>query len=203
MKLHASPEEMEQLSQRLLSFFGDFGILKRLDEQLAMSGVKASKVIYFSELTGAPDSLAEQEPDYWDYYTDIRCALPRDTRLYRTLCHLGLSRWTIRWICAAQALMLLRFDPTKPPSFLRSANPTPLLTPAPRIERRKYLLDKTKGEKQDRFAHNLKVANRSFFVVEPLSRGLREPQGERSVPLGGSKGALPPSPGVQGPGGPW
>ena len=36
MKLHASPEEMEQLSQRLLSFLGDFGILKRLDEQLAM-----------------------------------------------------------------------------------------------------------------------------------------------------------------------
>ena len=91
MKLHASPEEMEQLSQRLLSFFGDFGILKRLDEQLAIERRESGKVIYFSELTGASDSLAEQEPGYWDYYTDIRCALPRDTRLYRTLCHLGLS----------------------------------------------------------------------------------------------------------------
>ena len=45
------------------------------------------------------------------------------------------------------------------------------ITPAPRIERRKYLLDKTKGEKQDRFAHNLKVANRSIFVAQTLSRG--------------------------------
>lgn len=54
MKLHASPEEMEQLSQRLLSFFGDFGILKRLDEQLQMERREGGKVIYFSELTGAP-----------------------------------------------------------------------------------------------------------------------------------------------------
>ena len=49
MKLHASPEEMEQLSQRLLSFLGDFGILKRLDEQLAMERREGGKVIYFSE----------------------------------------------------------------------------------------------------------------------------------------------------------
>lgn len=111
MKLHASPEEMEQLSQRLLSFFGDFGILKRLDEQLAIERREGGKVIYFSELTGAPDSLAEQEPDYWDYYTDIRCALPRDTRLYRTLCHLGLSRLDDQVELCCTALMLLRFEP--------------------------------------------------------------------------------------------
>ena len=45
MKLHASPEEMEQLSQRLLYFFGDFGILKRLDEQLAIERREGSKVL--------------------------------------------------------------------------------------------------------------------------------------------------------------
>ena len=111
MKLHASPEEMEQLSQRLLSFFGDFGILKRLDEQLAIERREGGKVIYFSELTGASDSLAEQEPDYWDYYTDIRCALPRDTRLYRMLCHLGLSRLDDQVDLCCTALMLLRFEP--------------------------------------------------------------------------------------------
>ena len=111
MKLHASPEEMEQLSQRLLSFFGDFGILKRLDEQLAIERSEGGKVIYFSELTGAPDSLAEQEPDYWDYYTDIRCALTRDTRLYLDLRQLGLCQLDEQVELCCAALMLLRFEP--------------------------------------------------------------------------------------------
>ena len=127
MKLHASPEEMEQLSQRLLSFFGDFGILKRLDEQLQMERREGGKVIYFSELTGAPDSLAEQEPDYWDYYTDIRCALPRDTRLYRTLCHLGLSRLNDQVeLCCTALMLLLRFEPQSRLDF--SASLTQLLS---------------------------------------------------------------------------
>ena len=123
MKLHASPEEMEQLSQRLLSFFGDFGILKRLDEQLAIERREGGKVIYFSELTGAADSLAEQEPDYC---TDIRCALPRDTRLYRTLCHLGLSRLDDQVELCCTALMLLRFEPQSRLHF--SASLTQLLS---------------------------------------------------------------------------
>ena len=111
MKLHISPEQMAQLSQRLLSFFVNFGILGRLDEQLAQERHEGGKVIYFSELVDAPDSLAQQEPDYWDYYTDIRCALPRDTRLYRMLCHLGLSRLDDQVDLCCTALMLLRFEP--------------------------------------------------------------------------------------------
>lgn len=107
-------------------FFGDFGILKRLDEQLAIERREGGKVIYFSELTGAPDSLAEQEPDYWDYYTDIRCALPRDTRLYRTLCHLGLSRLNDQVELCCTALMLLRFEPQSRLDF--SASLTQLLS---------------------------------------------------------------------------
>ena len=35
------------------------------------------------------------------------------------------------------------------------------------------------GKEKDRFAHLLKVANRSFSVAQTLSRGLRAPQGER------------------------
>lgn len=111
MKLHASTEQIERLGQRLLSFFGDFGILKRLDEQLAIERREGGKVIYFSELTGVPDSLAEQEPDCWDYYTDIRCALPRDTRLYLELCRLGIPRLDDQVELCCAALMLLRFEP--------------------------------------------------------------------------------------------
>ena len=61
----------------------------------------------------------------------------------------------------------------------------PNLTAAPRIDSRgcdpRYSLRRNK----DRFAHPLKVANRSLFVVQALSRGCGLPQGERSVPLRG------------------
>lgn len=111
MKLHLSPEQMAQLSQRLLSFFVNFGILGRLDEQLAQERHEGGKVIYFSELVDAPDSLAQQEPDYWDYYTDIRCALTRDTRLYLDLRQLGLCQLDEQVELCCAALMLLRFEP--------------------------------------------------------------------------------------------
>ena len=55
----------------------------------------------------------------------------------------------------------------------------------PRIESRGCSLEGTKGKNKDRFAHPLKVANRSLFVVQALSRGCGLPQGERSVPLRG------------------
>ncbi len=46
------------------------------------------------------------------------------------------------------------------------------------------------GEK-DRFAHPLKVANRSIFVSETLSRGCGNRRGSEASPSGGS-GGLPP-----------
>ncbi len=75
---------------------------------------------------------------------------------------------------------------------------------------------------KDRFATLRGWANRPFFLPKlyrgshsqlsirgavGLPRGCREPFYPQPIPLGhragGSKGATPPSPGVQGPGGPW
>ena len=70
----------------------------------------------------------------------------------------------------------------------------------PRIEKTECSLDETRGKKQDRFAHKLKVANRSFVVSESLSRGLRLAAGGAGLksvslfsrsPSGDSKGCSP------------
>ena len=50
---------------------------------------------------------------------------------------------------------------------------------APRIDSRKCSLDRTKGKNKTDLPTQLKVANRSIFVAQTLSRGLRAPQGER------------------------
>ena len=47
------------------------------------------------------------------------------------------------------------------------------------------------GRKQDRFAHKLKVANRSIFVAEALSRGCGHRRGSEASPSGDSKGRSP------------
>ena len=49
----------------------------------------------------------------------------------------------------------------------------------------------TPGRKKTDSLTCLKVANRSGLEVETLSRGCGLPQGERSVPLGDSKGRSP------------
>ena len=84
-------------------------------------------------------------------------------------------------------------------------------------------LDRVSATKIDRFATLSLWANRSCFFLWfhrgntlcfqsvarqiPYPRGCREPFYPQPIPLGqkarGSKGARPPSPGVQGPGGPW
>ena len=84
-------------------------------------------------------------------------------------------------------------------------------------------LDRVSATKIDRFATLGWWANRSCFFLWfhrgntlcfqsvarqiPYPRGCREPFYPQPIPLGqkarGSKGARPPSPGVQGPGGPW
>ena len=64
-------------------------------------------------------------------------------------------------------------------------------TPAPRINSTKSFLRKTKEKKQDRFSHNLKVANRSIFVAQtsPARAGAERSEREK----GGNS-----APGVQG-----
>ena len=62
---------------------------------------------------------------------------------------------------------------------------------APRISSRKCFSGKALGENKARLPTQLKVANRSRLVAETLSRGCGLPQGERSVPLGDSKGRSP------------
>ena len=62
-------------------------------------------------------------------------------------------------------------------------------TAAPRIDSRECDSRCSLGRKKDRFAHQLKVANRFIFVAEALSRGLRRRRrGSEASPLGDSKG---------------
>ena len=62
--------------------------------------------------------------------------------------------------------------------------PPSALSAAPQFENRECDLCHPRGEKKTDSPTHLKVANRSELVAETLSRGLRAPQGERSVPLG-------------------
>ena len=65
-------------------------------------------------------------------------------------------------------------------------------TAAPRIDSRECDSRCSLGRKKDRFAHQLKVANRFIFVAEALSRGLRRRRrGSEASPLGDSKGRSP------------
>ena len=68
-------------------------------------------------------------------------------------------------------------------------------TPAPRIESRIFLFVKAKGNNKDRFAHKLKVANRSFSVAEgsPARAGAERSEREKGgdFALGDSKGRSP------------
>ena len=78
----------------------------------------------------------------------------------------------------------------KPSSIFGGNPPT-----APRIENTECSLDETRGKKQDRFAHKLKVANRSGFVAEGspardgAQRSEREKGGDHAP--GDSKGHSP------------
>ena len=67
-----------------------------------------------------------------------------------------------------------------------------LNAPAPRINSRIFLLVKAKGNNKDRFAHHLKVANRSFSVAEtsPARCVSEREKGENLAP-GDSKGRSP------------
>ena len=64
-------------------------------------------------------------------------------------------------------------------------------TAAPRIDSRECDSRCSLGRKKDRFAHQLKVANRFIFVAEALSRGCGNRRGSEASPLGDSKGHSP------------
>ncbi len=67
-----------------------------------------------------------------------------------------------------------------------------LNAPAPRINSRIFFLVKAKGNNKDRFAHHLKVANRSFSVAQtsPARCVSEREKGENLAP-GDSKGRSP------------
>ena len=66
-----------------------------------------------------------------------------------------------------------------------------LNAPAPRINSRIFFLVKAKGNNKDRFAHHLKVANRSFVVAESPIEGVRLAAGGAKRPPQGVQGASP------------
>ena len=67
-----------------------------------------------------------------------------------------------------------------------------LNAPAPRINSRIFLLVKAKGNNKDRFAHHLKVANRSIFVAQTSpARCVSEREKGGNFAPGDSKGRSP------------
>ena len=64
----------------------------------------------------------------------------------------------------------------------------------PRIDSRECDSEETRRKKQDRFAHNLKVANRSIFVAETLFGGCGNAAGGTTCPPQGVQGHSPGTP---------
>ena len=100
---------------------------------------------------------------------------------------------------ALTSLQYEAFVPRKNPLHLYPESPqklhpnVQLNAPAPRINSRIFLLVKAKGNNKDRFAHHLKVANRSFSVAEtsPARAGAQRSEREK----GGNP--APAGPGAQ------